>query len=207
VADQVALKGPVTGRATEVLTPEALEFVASLQREFGARRVELLRARDEREARLEAGETPGFLTATKSVRESEWRVAPVVSDLQDRRVEITGPTDRKMLINALNSGADVYMADFEDANTPSWQNMVEGQINLGDATLLSRRRRQSGGRDAFPVFGPPTASGSGNPRLALRRSRAGAHPAVKFAPAVQHRVALAKCAAPGSRSASPVQSI
>jgi len=133
MTDRVKLKGPAKGRAAEVLTPEALEFVAGLQREFGARRLELLRARDERQARLDAGESPEFLSSTKSVRESEWRVAPVAKDLQDRRVEITGPTDRKMLINALNSGARVFMADFEDANTPTWSNLVEGQVNLVDA--------------------------------------------------------------------------
>jgi malate synthase len=131
--EPVKLKGPVKGRAAEVLTPEALEFVGSLQREFGARREELLKARDERQARLDAGESPEFLATTKSVRESEWKVAPPPKDLQDRRVEITGPTDRKMLINALNSGARVFMADFEDANTPTWSNLVEGQVNLTDA--------------------------------------------------------------------------
>jgi malate synthase len=131
--DQVKLKGPVNERAVDVLTPEALEFVASLQREFGVRRLELLKARVERQTRLDAGESPEFLAATKSVRESEWRVAPPAKDLQDRRVEITGPTDRKMLINALNSRAKVFMADFEDANTPTWANLVEGQINLIDA--------------------------------------------------------------------------
>jgi malate synthase len=131
--DQVKLKGPVTGRASEVLTSEALEFVASLQREFGERRLELLRRRDERQARLDAGELPDFLAETQSVRESDWKVAPPAKDLQDRRVEITGPTDRKMLINALNSGARVFMADFEDANTPTWANLVEGQVNLIDA--------------------------------------------------------------------------
>jgi malate synthase len=127
------LKGPVTGRAAEVLTSEALGFVASLQREFGDRRLELLRLRDERQTRLDAGESPSFLSATRSVRESEWTVAPPAVDLQDRRVEITGPTDRKMVINALNSGARVFMADFEDANTPTWANLVEGQVNLIDA--------------------------------------------------------------------------
>jgi malate synthase len=132
-AERVKLKGPVVGRASEVLTDEALEFVAGLQREFGDRRLELLGLRDERQARLDAGESPDFLPDTQSVRESEWRVAPAANDLQDRRVEITGPTDRKMLINALNSGARVFMADFEDANTPNWANLVEGQVNLIDA--------------------------------------------------------------------------
>jgi malate synthase len=132
-SEQMKLKGPVTGRAAEVLTSDALEFVAGLQREFGARRLELLHMRDERQARLDAGESPTFLAATRSVRESDWKVAPPADDLQDRRVEITGPTDRKMVINALNSGARVFMADFEDANTPTWANLVEGQVNLIDA--------------------------------------------------------------------------
>jgi malate synthase len=131
--EKVELKGPVSGRAAEVLTPEALDFVASLQHEFGTRRLALLKLRDERQARLDAGEMPDFLADTKSVRESEWKVAPAAKDLADRRVEITGPTDRKMLINALNSGARVFMADFEDANTPTWANLVEGQVNLIDA--------------------------------------------------------------------------
>jgi malate synthase len=127
------LKGAIDGGAAEVLTHEALEFVANLQREFGGRRLELLRLRDERQARLDAGELPDFLSATRTVRESEWKVAQPAKDLMDRRVEITGPTDRKMLINALNSGARVFMADFEDANTPTWSNLVEGQVNLIDA--------------------------------------------------------------------------
>jgi malate synthase len=130
---KVKLKGPASGRAAEVLTPQALDFVASLQDKFGARRLELLKLRDERQARLDAGEMPEFLAGTKGVRESEWKVASVAKDLADRRVEITGPTDRKMLINALNSGARVFMADFEDANTPTWSNLVEGQVNLIDA--------------------------------------------------------------------------
>ncbi|HKV87629.1 MAG TPA: malate synthase A [Candidatus Dormibacteraeota bacterium] len=131
--EQATLKGPVEGRAKEVLTREALDFVAGLQREFGERRQELLRLRDERQTRLDAGELPQFLVTTSSVRDSDWKVARAPKDLQDRRVEITGPTDRKMLINALNSGARVFMADFEDANSPTWSNLVEGQVNLIDA--------------------------------------------------------------------------
>jgi malate synthase len=131
--DQLKLKGQVTGRASEALTGDALEFVASLQREFGGPRLELLRRRDERQARLDAGESPDFLDQTRFMRESDWKVVPPAKDLQDRRVEITGPTDRKMLINALNSGARVFMADFEDANTPTWANLIEGQVNLTDA--------------------------------------------------------------------------
>jgi malate synthase len=130
--EQVALKGPVEERARDVLTPLALEFVARLQREFGERRLELLALRDERQQRIEAGEMPQFVSP-RAGRDAEWRVAPAPKDLRDRRVEITGPTDRKMLINALNSGARVFMADFEDANTPTWSNLVEGQANLIDA--------------------------------------------------------------------------
>jgi malate synthase len=131
--EQVQLKAKVEGRAGEVLTPQALNFVARLQRGFGPRREELLELRDERQKRLDAGEMPQFLVTTSSVRDSEWRVARAPKDLEDRRVEITGPTDRKMLINALNSGARVFMADFEDANSPTWSNLVEGQVNLIDA--------------------------------------------------------------------------
>ena len=135
----VELKGPASERAAGVLTPQALEFLAGLQREFGGRRLELLRTRDERQARYEAGEAPDFLSETKPVREADWKVASIPSDLRDRRVEITGPTDAKMLINALNSGARVFMADFEDANSPTWSNLVEGQANLTDA--IERRLR------------------------------------------------------------------
>jgi malate synthase len=113
--------------------PEALQFVASLQREFGSTRDDLLRKRADRQERLDAGELPDFLLETSTVREGDWRVEPVPADLQDRRVEITGPTDRKMVINALNSGAKMFMADFEDANSPTWTNMVDGQVNLIDA--------------------------------------------------------------------------
>ena len=117
-----------------VLTQDALELVAALEREFGGRREELLLARVERQARIAAGELPDFLEETRGVREGDWRIAPVPADLQDRRVEITGPAgDRKMVINAFNSGAKTYMADFEDANSPTWENVVGGQQNLTDA--------------------------------------------------------------------------
>ena len=116
-----------------ILSGEALEFVADLQRAFGGRREELLAARAARQQRLLDGELPDFLEETREIRESEWQVAEAPPDLQDRRVEITGPTDRKMVINALNSGARVFMADFEDANSPTWSNLVEGQQNLIDA--------------------------------------------------------------------------
>ena len=117
----------------EILTPQALAFVAKLARKFEGRRRELLAARRVRQAEFDAGKLPDFLPDTRVVRESDWTVAPVPRDLQDRRVEITGPTDRKMVINALNSGASVFMADFEDANAPTWDNMIAGQINLRDA--------------------------------------------------------------------------
>jgi malate synthase len=134
MSKDVEIRGPLTGRAPEVLTDDALAFVAELQRRFGGRRAELLAARHERAKRLAAGELPDFLEETREIREDpEWRVAPPPPDLQDRRVEITGPVDRKMVINALNSGAKVFMADFEDANSPTWENCVEGQANLTDA--------------------------------------------------------------------------
>ena len=120
--------------AAEVLTPEALAFVGRAPPPVrAAARRELLAARAERQARLDAGELPDFLPETQDVREGDWQVAPVPADLQDRRVEITGPVDRKMVINALNSGARCFMADFEDANSPTWRNCVEGQVNLTDA--------------------------------------------------------------------------
>ncbi|MGW0073040.1 malate synthase A, partial [Streptosporangium sandarakinum] len=131
--DGVEITGPVLDRFDEILTPEALAFVAALQREFGPRRLDLLRARQERQAELSAGGTLDFLPETAHVRESEWTVAPPAPGLVDRRVEITGPVDRKMTINALNSGAKVWLADFEDANAPTWENTVSGQLNLRDA--------------------------------------------------------------------------
>src|SRR5579863_4539506 len=124
---------PVTESHAAILTPEAVAFVVDLQRTFNSRRKALLEARHERQKRIEAGERPDFLAETKQVRESAWTVAPLPGDILDRRVEITGPVDRKMIINALNSGAKVFMADFEDSNTPTWANLIEGHINLRDA--------------------------------------------------------------------------
>lgn len=132
IAANIQVTGPVAGRAVEVLTPEALAFVADLHRRFDARRRDLLDARQARQARFDAGELPDFLPETAHVRAADWSVAPVPADLLDRRVEITGPVDRKMIINALNCGAKVFMADFEDATAPTWANVVEGQINLKD---------------------------------------------------------------------------
>src|SRR2546422_683454 len=129
----VKLLGPVTPQQTEILSREALEFFAKLQREFNPIRLQLLNQRKLRQDALDRGELPGFLPETKAVREADWQVAPVPMDLQDRRVEITGPVDRKMVINALNSGANCYMADFEDAHSPTWAGTLDGQINLRDA--------------------------------------------------------------------------
>ncbi len=131
-AQSIELRGEVTGRAAEILNGPALEFVAGLHRCFDARRRELLSMRTLRQARFDAGEAPDFLAETAHIRAGDWRVAPIPADLQDRRVEITGPVDRKMIINALNSGAKVFMADFEDATSPTWGNLVEGQVNLAD---------------------------------------------------------------------------
>ncbi len=117
----------------DILTPAALDFITALERKFGARRRELLKARAARQKRLDSGEKPDFLPETENVRSGDWIVAPLPKDMLDRRVEITGPTDRKMVINALNCGASTFMADFEDANTPTWTNLIEGQINLRDA--------------------------------------------------------------------------
>src|SRR6187402_2444165 len=117
-----------------ILTPDALAFVADLQRRFGPVRLELLRQRHDRQADLDAGIMPDFLVATKHVRDAEWTVAPAPADLDDRRVEITGPAEPKMMINALNSGASVFMADLEDALSPTWANVVEGQAAIADAT-------------------------------------------------------------------------
>jgi len=131
--DGIDVRASVEGRFAEILTPDALAFVRDLEREFGARREEILQRRIECQADLDRGGTLDFLPETRDVRESDWTVEPVPSDLQDRRVEITGPVDRKMIINALNSGARGFMADFEDSNSPTWQNVVGGQVNLVDA--------------------------------------------------------------------------
>ena len=124
--------GPMDSRAGEVLTPEALALVAELHLALDGRRKARLAAREARQARYDAGELPHFRADTAAIRDGDWRVAPIPADLLDRRVEITGPTDRKMVINALNSGARVFMADFEDATSPAWENVVEGQVNLKD---------------------------------------------------------------------------
>jgi malate synthase len=159
----VEVLAPDHGRTGEILNPEALAFLAGLHRRFDGRRRELLAARAERQKRFDAGEKPDFLEATRAVREGDWRVAPIPADLQDRRVEITGPTDRKMIINALNSGAKVFMADFEDATSPTWANLIDGQANLKDRWA---------GALAFtdPVSGKAYALG-GSPAVMMVRPR------------------------------------
>jgi len=131
-AKGVVVTGPMRSRFNEVITPAALDFLAGLHRKFDKRRRELMQRRADRQHRFDAGELPDFLPDTKAIREQGWKIGPVPKDLRDRRVEITGPVDRKMVVNALNSGAQVYMADFEDACSPSWENLVEGQLNLKD---------------------------------------------------------------------------
>src|SRR5437016_9987975 len=133
MAGGVDIRGPVEGRVQSILTPEALAFLAMLHRAFDATRKSLLEERMKRWEDLRRGSTLDFLPETRPVREGEWRVASVPKDLQDRRVEITGPVERKMMINALNSGAKVFMADFEDANSPTWDNVRDGQRNVHDA--------------------------------------------------------------------------
>lgn len=131
--DAIQVTAPISSDIAGMLTPAALTFVTELHQRFDSRRRELLQAREERQARLDAGEQPDFLSQTSAIREQAWQVAPPRPDLTDRRVEITGPVNRKMMINALNSGARVFMADFEDANSPTWENVMHGQINLHDA--------------------------------------------------------------------------
>ena len=129
----IEITGQVTPAFAEILTPEAMGFVAKLARAFEGRREELLQRRAQRQAEIDAGKMPDFLPETEHIRSGSWTIAPVPADLQDRRVEITGPVDRKMVINALNSGAKVYMADFEDAHSPTWEATIQGQINVRDA--------------------------------------------------------------------------
>jgi malate synthase len=127
------IRARITPEFGEILSEEAMKFVRTLERAFGERRRELLALRDVRQEAINAGEMPDFLPETAYIRKSDWAVAPIPADLNDRRVEITGPVDRKMIINALNSGANVFMADFEDSHAPTWSGTIEGQINLRDA--------------------------------------------------------------------------
>lgn len=131
----ITINAKVSEAYKEILTDDALAFVAALQDKFNARRLDLLKQREVRQHEIDNGKMPDFLPETKEIREGNWKCAPQPKDLLDRRVEITGPVDRKMVINALNSGAKMFMADFEDSNAPSWENNIEGQINLRDANL------------------------------------------------------------------------
>jgi malate synthase len=134
IADEgIVVTRTVDAGQAEILCADAVRFVADLARRFSARRDELLKLRVIRQREIDSGRFPDFLPETKAVREADWKVAPIPADLMDRRVEITGPVDRKMVINALNSGASTYMADFEDSNSPTWDNCVTGQVNLRDA--------------------------------------------------------------------------
>lgn len=145
--ERIEVRGAVSEAYTQVLTSDALRFVAELTRQFNPRRKELLALREARQARLDAGENPDFLPETAHIRTGDWKVAPPPPDLLDRRVEITGPVDRKMIINALNSGAKVFMADFEDANAPTWDNCIQGQINLYDAVRRTIEFRSPDGKE------------------------------------------------------------
>jgi malate synthase len=140
----VQIDAPILPGFEKVLTSEALAFVADLHRSFEPRRQQLLAARVERAARLDAGERPDFLDATRAVREGDWKIAPLPKALECRRVEITGPVDAKMVINAFNSGADSYMTDFEDSNAPKWANQIQGQINLSQAIRRTLVLEQNG---------------------------------------------------------------
>ena len=125
--------GSINEAQEEILTPEALEFASLLHRKFNPKRLELLNHRKFRQTEIDSGIMPYFLPETTSIRQGDWKTAPIPHDLLDRRVEITGPVDRKMIINALNSGVKVFMADFEDSNSPTWDNIINGQINIRDA--------------------------------------------------------------------------
>ncbi|CAN7319694.1 malate synthase A [Trinickia sp. LjRoot230] len=140
----IEITAPIEPGFETILTPDALTLVATLHRAFDARRRELLKARQARTRRLDAGERPDFLSETKAIREDDWKIAALPRDLACRRVEITGPVERKMIINALNSGADAYMTDFEDSNTPNWHNQITGHLNLMDAVRRTISLEQNG---------------------------------------------------------------
>jgi malate synthase len=131
--DSLRVTAPMTDAQATVLTPEAVRFLVELARKFEPRRRQLLAARRVRQQEIDEGKLPEFPAETAEIRNAPWKVPAPPADLCDRRVEITGPTDRKMIINALNSGANVFMADFEDSNSPTWQNVLQGQVNLRDA--------------------------------------------------------------------------
>jgi len=159
--EHTQVAAPLTEADRSILTPEAVSFLVSLSQEFDERRQQLLARRRERQQAIDRGEIPQFLPETASIRDSDWMAAPIPADLQDRRVEITGPVDRKMIINALNSGASVFMADFEDSNSPTWRNNLDGQFNLRDAvngtisyTSPEGKRYELGARTAVLMVRP-----------------------------------------------------
>src|SRR3989338_2380209 len=129
----VKISGPAQPGLESILSQTALDFIVKIHQNFEGTRQKLLQARELRQKEIQNGQLPGFLAATQTIRNSNWKVAKIPADLERRRVEITGPVERKMIINALNSGADVFMADFEDSNSPTWQNVIQGQKNLIDA--------------------------------------------------------------------------
>ena len=131
--DNYEIIGDLFQGSEDILTDDAVQFICMLEEKFGKRRIELLEKRAEIQTKIDKGHFPDFCSETSNIRKSNWKVSPLPEDLQDRRVEITGPDDRKMIINALNSGVKVFMADFEDSNSPTWENCVNGQINLKDA--------------------------------------------------------------------------
>ena len=145
--EAIRIAGPHTDAQPGILTPQATEFLLALHTRFEPMRQALLQERKNRQARLDAGQLPQFLEASLPTREASWKVAPIPSDLLDRRVEITGPPDRKMIINALNSGASVFMADFEDSNSPTWINCIDGQRNLCDAVARTIEFRSPEGKE------------------------------------------------------------
>ncbi|MEN8807907.1 MAG: malate synthase A, partial [Desulfobacterales bacterium] len=142
----IEVTGPVSAEFSRIITPEALAFVGGLARKFDTRRRELLDRRQQVQADINAGKLPDFLPETRPIREGDWKIEPVPGDLKNRRIEITGPVDRKMVINALNSGASTYMADFEDSHTPTWDGTIQGQINLRDAVAGSIEFRSPEGK-------------------------------------------------------------
>src|ERR1700686_2262874 len=152
----ISIEAPSHPDAEAVLTPDALRFLTELHHRFDARRLELLDKRAVRQKAIDAGQLPDFLPETESIRKAEWKAAPIPKDLMDRRVEITGPVDRKMIINALNSGANAFMADFEDSNSPTWENVVSGQLNLRDAIRGTIRYESPEGKHYHVGANPAT---------------------------------------------------
>ena len=173
----VKIDAPIPPGCEDILTPEAIAFIADLHRRFDARRRDLLNRRIQRQTSIDAGQLPDFLPETAEIRKSNYVVAPIPQDLLDRRVEITGPVDRKMVINALNSGANVFMADFEDSNSPTWENNLNGQINMRDA-VRGRHWIHQPGRQTVQAESAPCGAVRSPARLApARKACSGRRPA------------------------------